>query len=120
MSALTPQVGKLIRLLGSDKDGEVVSAAHALGRTLKAHGHDWHDLAEICERHLARPTIPARPAWQMLAQECLRQGGAYRLKQGERQFLVSMSNWTTEPSERQWTWLRAIADALGVDRRAAA
>lgn len=114
------RVGQLVRLLGSDKDGEVVAAARALGRTLKAHGHDWHDLAEIAERHLARPTIPARPPWQTLAQECLRQGGAYRLKQGERQFLVSMSSWTAKPSDRQLAWLRAIAVALGVAGRAAA
>jgi hypothetical protein len=126
MSALAPRVGQLVRLLGSDKEGKIINAAHALGRTLKAHGHDWHDLAEIAERHLEMSTPRSasskstRPSWQMLAQECLHQGGAYRLKQGERQFLVSMSNWTVEPSERQWAWLRAIANALGVEWRAAA
>jgi hypothetical protein len=120
MQLATSQIGKLIRLLGSDKDGEVVATARALGRTLKATGRDWHDLADVAERYLARPTIPVRPPWQMLAQECLRQGGAYRLKAGERQFLVGMTNWTSEPSERQWAWLRAIAAALGVEGRAAA
>ena len=119
MSVPALQLGKLVRLLSSDVDGERLASLAAIDRTLKASHLTWHDVGEAVERHLARPTIPARPPWQTLAQESLRQGGTYRLKQGERQFLVSMSSWTAEPSERQWTWLEAIADALGVDRRAA-
>jgi hypothetical protein len=50
---LTPIAAKLatiIRLLGSDKDGEVVAAARALGRTLNAVGADIHALAEQIEK----------------------------------------------------------------------
>lgn len=36
---------KLIVMLSSDNDGEVVSAARAIGRKLKADGKDWHWLA---------------------------------------------------------------------------
>ena len=36
---------KLIVMLSSDNDGEVVSAARAIDRKLKADGKDWHWLA---------------------------------------------------------------------------
>jgi hypothetical protein len=53
MSALAPiadKLGKLIRLLGSDRDGEVVAAAQALQRTLKSAGADLHTLADLVEK----------------------------------------------------------------------
>jgi hypothetical protein len=49
MKTLAPVVGKLgkfIRLLTSDRDGEVVAAARAIVRTLEGAGADIHDLAE--------------------------------------------------------------------------
>jgi hypothetical protein len=49
---LTAIAGKLaifLRLLASDKDGEVVAAAHALVRTLNGIGADIHDVAERIE-----------------------------------------------------------------------
>jgi hypothetical protein len=36
---------KLLLMLSSDQPGEVVAAAQAIGRSLKADGSDWHDLA---------------------------------------------------------------------------
>jgi len=50
---LKPIAGKLanfVRLLASDKDGEVVGAARALDRVLKSIGADFHDLADRVER----------------------------------------------------------------------
>lgn len=55
--ALAPKLTKLVLLLGSDKPGEVVAAAAAIGRTLQAGGADWHDLAEV----IARPGREAEP-----------------------------------------------------------
>ena len=52
MTDLTPVAGKLanlIRLLASNRDGEVVAAAHALTRTLQGIGSDIHDLADRIE-----------------------------------------------------------------------
>jgi hypothetical protein len=49
MKTLAPvadKVGKFIRLLTSNCDGEVVAAARAIVRTLRAAGADIHDLAE--------------------------------------------------------------------------
>ena len=36
-----------VRLLASDRDGEVVNAARFLGRILKRNGKDFHDLADL-------------------------------------------------------------------------
>jgi hypothetical protein len=55
------RLGKLIRLLASDKPGEVSAAAQAIGRTLQSSGRDFHDLADIVERQLNLP-INLQPA----------------------------------------------------------
>lgn len=39
-------LGKLVLLLSSSHDGEVINAARAIGRSLQASGSDWHELAE--------------------------------------------------------------------------
>lgn len=41
------KLSKLILMLSSDNDGEVVNAARAIGRTLPACQLDWHKLAAI-------------------------------------------------------------------------
>jgi hypothetical protein len=56
------KVGKLLRLLASDKAGEVIAAASALQRTLAAAGLDWHDLAGAAERGLQPAAPPKRIA----------------------------------------------------------
>lgn len=43
---LTARVAKLLPRLASDQNGEVAATAAAIQRTLKAAGHDLHDLAE--------------------------------------------------------------------------
>jgi hypothetical protein len=45
MATLNEKIARLIPLLSSDKDGEVVATARAIERTLKARGCDLHDLA---------------------------------------------------------------------------
>ena len=60
MTALTtvgPKLSKLIPLLASDKDGEVVATARAIGRTLAQAGADFHDLAAA----IARTEPPVEP-----------------------------------------------------------
>jgi hypothetical protein len=52
MSALAPvadKIAKLIKLLSSNRDGEVVAAARALCRTLESAGGDLHMLAATIE-----------------------------------------------------------------------
>jgi hypothetical protein len=52
---LAPKIAKLLPLLASDKDGEVVATARAIGRTLSAAGADWHDLVAVLRE---RPPAP--------------------------------------------------------------
>jgi hypothetical protein len=62
---LTTSAGKLanfIRLLASDKDGEVVAAAHALIRTLKGIGGDVHDIANRIEH--SSNGLNSSPIWR--------------------------------------------------------
>jgi hypothetical protein len=54
----TGKLGKLIRLLASDKAGEVVAAAGALKRSLAAANLDFHDLAGAAERGFKPPATP--------------------------------------------------------------
>ncbi len=60
------KISKLIKLLSSDKPGEVVAAASALKRTLGSAGLDLHDLAAAAERGLlpvAPPQQPRAASW---------------------------------------------------------
>jgi hypothetical protein len=53
MNALAPiadKLGKMIRMLASDRDGDVVSAARAINRTLRNAGLDIHTLAGQIEK----------------------------------------------------------------------
>lgn len=45
-AAIAPKLAKLLPLLGSDNDGEVISTVRAIRRTLSAAGLDLHDLAQ--------------------------------------------------------------------------
>ena len=52
--ALRPRISALIRMLGSDHDGEALGAARALSRTLNGVGASLHDLAD----DIAVPAAP--------------------------------------------------------------
>jgi hypothetical protein len=59
----TRKVGKLIRLLASDSDGEVAGAVAALGRTLLAADMSFGDLATAVETGLEKPKPPKKTKW---------------------------------------------------------
>ena len=50
IAPIAAKLGRFLRLLSSDQDGEVVAAARALVRTLKGAGQDIHALAAAIER----------------------------------------------------------------------
>jgi hypothetical protein len=56
-------IGKLLRLLGSDKPGEVLAAVDALKRTLAASGRNMHDLANAAACGFQQPPEPVVPSW---------------------------------------------------------
>jgi hypothetical protein len=119
LAAVAPRIGQLIRLLASDKDGEVVATARALARTLKSVGADFHELANLVERpspalELSAPRPesagPADAAW-------LHRHHWSRLSEKERGFVLQMLNWRRAPTERQAAWLRSIAERVSACQR---
>ncbi|WP_407122593.1 hypothetical protein [Bradyrhizobium sp. STM 3561] len=52
------KITKLIRLLASDRDGEVLATVSALKRALAAVGKDLHDLANATETGFKPPAPP--------------------------------------------------------------
>ncbi len=58
--AIAPRIGALLRMLGSDHDGEALGAARALQRTLGGAGLDLHALADAVERPAVVVPAPAR------------------------------------------------------------
>lgn len=108
---MTARIGAIVRLLGSDKDGEALAALRKLGRLLRADGRDFHWLGDLLERHFA--PAGAKP-WQSIAAQCLQRGHG-RLKNFEIEFLLSMSTWPREPSAKQAALLEQIAVRLRVE-----
>src|SRR5207244_12200377 len=47
--ATSNKLAAIIRMMSSDKDGDVLNAGRALNRALKSVGCDIHDLAEVIE-----------------------------------------------------------------------
>ena len=140
MSSLAPvadKLAKLLRLLSSERDGEVVGAARAIVRTLDGAGLDIHALAEnlgingkkfseadaleIYRRGVEdgkRATENENvgfhsvdePTWHEIACECAAHDRRLR-DERERQFVRDMVRRTVrggEPTEKQAHWLRAI------------
>jgi hypothetical protein len=114
LAVISPKIGRLIRLLGSDSDGECLAAARALGRTLAGAGEDFHSLARAIENS----SIETRPQnWRATAQWLIN-SGAY-LSPKERGFVHQMAGWTREPSERQAQWLEALVERASRQRECA-
>jgi hypothetical protein len=106
--AASDKLAKLVRLLSSDKDGEVLAAAAAIRRTLAAEGSDIHALADALCRRPPPPPAPREDDWHSMACEC--QAHSERLSEREQGFVDDMVEWTAfrEPTEKQQAWLLSI------------
>jgi hypothetical protein len=139
MSTRSPieRLCQLVRMLSSDRDGEVLSAVHAINRTLKSSGLDIHYLAdgighstlsEGQERSIfhrgfeagfkaAKTTNKtngaserAEPSWHAIAYAC-RDHPEILHSDREREFVGHMIRATVRGgklSEKQASWLRKI------------
>jgi len=119
-SATAAKAGKLIRLLASDRDGEVLSATRALARTLRAAGPDFHALAEVVEtkneaqeKGKASPSQPAS-SWRRAARFCSDHPACLSLR--EHKFILDMLHLRREPSTAQQKWLTAIYERIWRER----
>jgi hypothetical protein len=134
----TDKLGKLVKMLSSPNEGEVVAAVRAILRTLQAEGTDIHELAERIEgRKLSRAEMqliydkafqdgknsaaaaggfsPANvPTFHSMACEIQANGGG-QLSPKEQDFVEDMVRWRAlrEPSEKQAKWLHALYCRIG-------
>ena len=119
-AAIAPRVGQLIRLLASDRDGEVVAAARALARTLTSVGQDFHTLADSVERSAPAASVhyECDPRADELARWLVTNHMSH-LSARETDFVLSMLVWSGEPTERQRLWLSSIVSRMSGQRRRA-
>jgi len=120
MTAVTTKIAKMVRLLGSDRPGEVMGAVQALRRTLAGADLDLHDLAIVVERGLpaaiaASSMEPERPEWVELADYCM--GMALRMSietvtPRDLDFLDNIRRRVTEPTPKQRVWLEGIHERV--------
>jgi hypothetical protein len=119
----TPQhvrAGKLVRLLASDKPGEVAAAAAALDRVLNACGHDLHWLANVVVAALvdAPALVPLDDDcgdWRSIARFCHHHRD--RLPAKEVDFINTVLTYREPPSPKQIKWLRDLYARLHRGRR---
>jgi hypothetical protein len=109
ISDLRRQLPKLLGLLSSDNDGEVLATVRAIGRLLKANGSDFHDLAivykdndGIAEQRFARANITqfdptgerALDRWRVTLKSvgfCLKDSNFPKLPQAWQQFARTLA-----------------------------
>jgi hypothetical protein len=56
-AALRERLMKLIAMVGSDHDGEVINAARAADRLLRRHKRSWHDFLSTNRSDVALVTV---------------------------------------------------------------
>lgn len=122
-NALTPnlagRLGKLLRMLSSDKEHEVLAAVRAIMRTLNAEKLDIHTLAcavengtKVTDKQDFVSVVDASD-WLQIAEFCRNRDD--RLSEKEQTFIndiMARVVWR-EPSEKQQKWLLSIFYRLG-------
>jgi hypothetical protein len=132
---LRTKLAPLLRLQSSDNDGERANASAAIGRLLKNHGLDWHDLTEVL---LAEPqSVAPEPSPAQDVTTWKRSAGAMEMPRGQlivlldivearspflpiksAGFISSLRSRSFRPtvhlSEKQWRWLQDLLETTGV------
>ena len=117
---VAPRIRRLIRLLGSDCDGEALAAVRALGRTLASIGEDFHTLANAVESAPERSAPAAHrecEGHREVARWILNSGAYLSFK--ERSFVTNVASRFGSLSPRQETWLADILERVSVQSRRA-
>jgi len=115
LTTVAPRLRKLVLMLSSDHDGEVIGAARAIGRALKDAGADWHDLVKALTAPTVTEYTPPPPPydfedWRDLRAFCM--AHAYLLLPRERAFVVDLGLWQRDLTPKQHNWLAAIYERL--------
>lgn len=103
-SLLRSAATNFVRLLASDREGEVVGAARAILRVLKTAGADNED---------GFRSVDGIPWWHAMAVFC--QDHSARLRGNETNFIDDIVGWSTwrEPTPKQAKWLQSVYARLG-------
>lgn len=128
MALVAPRLSKLIPMLATDHDGEVVATARAIGRTLESAGLDLHDLAKALVAPDAamaskayEETAPApQPTSLQDIAIWLRTHAAHRMNYKEQKFVMDMAvrlGMGRQVSSKQANWLRSLLYWYGGDVR---
>jgi hypothetical protein len=106
---IAPRIAKLLRLLASDKPGELVASVQALRRVLGSANLDLHDLANVVEFAARReaPQVASATADVREMIKCCRECSDL-LSEKELAFVRSMAKWHGQPTERQMAWLPSL------------
>lgn len=108
LAPVAPRLARLLRLLASDQDGEVIAAACAIGRTLKSVALDFHDLARAVEGHeVVEPAPSDDGEWAEKIGWLVRERKRF-LRSKDIEFLNDMLGWSDEPTVRQAEWVDRI------------
>ena len=109
---IAPTIAKLLRLLASDKPGELVASVHAMRRVLGSAELDLHDLANVVEFSAGReaPQVASTIADNDDAREMIRccRECSDLLSAKELAFVRSMAKWRGQPTSRQQAWLSSL------------
>src|SRR5215468_9007699 len=140
---LEEKIAAVVRLLASDRDGEVIAAVNALKRTLESAGTDINGLAHGIENLGKNTVVPdeikkkiwdaavqhtenrlhggddfrstdGKPTWQAVALFCQR--NKQRLRPQTHEFVDKMASqtvWGREPTQNQHKYLFALFLQLG-------
>ena len=113
LAPIKPKLLKLIPLLSSDRDGEVLATVRAIERMLLSAGLDWHELAgavgaepEVIEKVVYRNPPQPKPDWEAKLDSCIERRN--RLSSREQDFLDSLDRgcWGGRtPTKKQLAWL---------------
>jgi hypothetical protein len=118
-ASVAKRIGRLLGMLGSDHDGEVLNAVGMLKKLFCNEKMSFSDLAYVVEnsagaeirRQFYDPD--GTPNWHQLALYCQRH--IDQLPAKEQAFVTQMAGWTVgrAPSEKQAVWLESIFVRLG-------
>src|SRR5262249_2960317 len=112
LNQIAPRLKKLLLMLSSERDGEIVNAARLINRTLRGAGADWHDLVAGLLTPARAPTQTARDRndgdldWRAMREFCLQH--LYLLRPREHEFIASLGGWRGLLTEKQSAWLSSI------------
>src|SRR5215510_6257451 len=115
---LEERIAAVVRLLASDRDGEIIAAVNALKRTLASAGTDINGLALGTENRLHGGddfrSTDGKPTWQAVALYCQR--NIARLDTRHHDFINKVAAQTVydqEPTERMHKYLFSLFLRLG-------